>query len=142
MVRKILADWLAGERTLHEAVRDWSDDRSRREMASVVAYFVGQAVVGSLLVTGTLRTVEWAVAVFRGTPPATVVGMVLLGVLVGELTVVLVEVRNVSRSVDSLVERSVDEADATRPIEGKVNNPGDEDGDTEMNRYTSGGLDR
>lgn len=115
----VLRTWLSGEKSLPEAVRNWADDNSRLELASFAAYFVVQAVVGSLLVSATIRISMLLASAFESVPPSTTVGIVLLAVLTVEVPILLSGVRTVARCVETLAEQPEDGPGNAGTVEGK-----------------------
>lgn len=99
MVRKILHEWVAGEKTLPEATADWLDERTPRDIAVTIGYFLGQAIVVSSFIDAAAGWWWGLVHEIASMPRAEAAIVLLLGVVAVQLGVLVVDVRRIAERV-------------------------------------------
>lgn len=96
MVRKILREWVAGEKTLPEAVADWRRERTPEGVLISFGYFLGQGVVISLLLDAAAELWRAIVQALSSVPRTEAATVLLLAVVTVQLAVLVLDVRRIA----------------------------------------------
>lgn len=106
MARKILREWVAGEKTLPEAVTDWLHERTLGEVAVSLGYVLVQAAVVSLLLDAAAGWSAVLISALSSVPWTESVTVLLLGIVTVQLAVLAFDVHRIAERAPPCTARS------------------------------------